>query len=76
METKDENLLEIERINKEMSEEQKELLRTLAPNYESMDICDIIDILTNELQTKGFEDHSVNEYGIKIEKIIDIAVDG
>ncbi|MBQ6282895.1 MAG: hypothetical protein IJK66_05140 [Bacilli bacterium] len=71
-----ENAFEIQRINEWMSEEQRKLLYKIVPNYEHMDICDIEDALSNELQTKGLEDDSTNEYGREIEKLIDIVVAG
>ena len=71
-----ENAFEIKRINEWMSDEQKELMHKIVPNYEHMEVCDIEEKLAEELQTKGLETDSTNEYGREIEKLIDIVVAG
>lgn len=58
-----ENAFEIKRINEWMTDEQKELMRKILPNYEHMEISDIEKEL--ELQLKN---------NIKIKELIDIVV--
>ena len=71
-----ENMKELERINKKLTSEQKQLLESIIPNYNSKDVVELEELLSEELQIKGLTDDGVNEYGAKIESIIDVVVDG
>lgn len=70
------NNKELERINKTLTLEQKQLLEQIIPNYNSKDVVELEELLSEELQLKGLTDDGVNEYGQKIENIIDVVVDG
>lgn len=71
-----ENIKELERINKRLTPEQRKLLEQIIPDYNTRDVVELEELLADELQTKGFgEDNDINEYGAKILDLIDIVVD-
>lgn len=60
------------------SDEQKELLKNINSNYESLNVIELEDILSDELQLNGLCDdpnEPVNDYGKQIEQLIDIVVE-
>lgn len=68
------NKVELKIINQSLTKEQKELLETIFPNYNSTDTEITYEKLTEELQFKGIDNDEVNEYGKQIEDLIDIFV--
>ena len=45
-----ENMKELERINKRLTSEQKQLLESIIPNYNSKDVVELEELLSEELQ--------------------------
>lgn len=55
-----------------LSNEQKNILERLNPNYDKMDKFELVDLLENELNNNGIINDDLNDYGLIIEKIIDL----
>ena len=59
-------------INVNLTEIQKEILNKIEPNYFNLDKFELAEILERELETNGLSNGTFNEYGLIIDKIIDL----
>ena len=51
---------------------QKEVLNKIEPNYFNLDKFELAEILERELEVNGLSNGTFNEYGLIIDKIIDL----
>ena len=51
---------------------QKEILNKIEPNYFNLDKFELAEILERELEVNGLSNGTFNEYGLIIDKIIDL----
>lgn len=51
---------------------QKEVLNKIEPNYFNLDKFELAEILEKELEVNGLSNGTFNEYGLIIDKIIDL----
>lgn len=51
---------------------QKEVLNKIEPNYFNLDKFELAEILERELEVNGLNNGTFNEYGLIIDKIIDL----
>lgn len=51
---------------------QKEVLNKIEPNYFNLDKFELAEILERELEVNGVSNGTFNEYGLIIDKIIDL----
>jgi len=58
--------------NINLTEIQKEILNKIEPNYFNLDKFELAEILERELETNGLSNGTFNEYGLIIDKIIDL----
>lgn len=58
--------------NVKLTEMEKEILNKIEPNYLNLDKFDLAEILERELETHGLSNGTFNEYGLLIDKIIDL----
>ena len=58
--------------NFKLTELQKEILNKIEPNYINLDKFELAEILERELETNGLSNGTFNEYGLIIDKIIDL----
>jgi len=58
--------------NVKLTELQKEILNKIEPNYFNLDKFELAEILERELEVNGLSNGTFNEYGLIIDKIIDL----
>lgn len=55
-----------------LTEIQKEILTKIEPNYLNVDKFDLAEMLQREIESHGLSDGTFNEYGLMIDRIIDV----
>ena len=55
-----------------LTDMQKEILNKIEPNYFNLDKFELAEILERELEVNGLSNGTFNEYGLIIDKIIDL----
>ena len=55
-----------------LTDMQKEVLNKIEPNYFNLDKFELAEILERELEVNGLSNGTFNEYGLIIDKIIDL----
>lgn len=57
-----------------LNNEQRDILETINPDYEKMDKFELVELIENEINKKGITKDSFNEYGLILDKIIDLLI--